>query len=117
MNAAGLGAAELAGSIRGFPTQLVPRVRLAKGHYFVLQGQSPFERLIYPMPVDGGLGVHVTLDTQGTARFGPDVAWVDSIDYRFEGGVKRHSWRPPVATGPDLTPAGCRKATQASGRS
>ena len=89
VNAAGLWAGALAGSIRGFPGELVPRLYLAKGHYFVLQGKSPFRRLIYPMPVDGGLGVHLTLDTQGTARFGPDVAWVDSIDYRFDDSRKK----------------------------
>ena len=88
VNAAGLRAAEVAGSIRGFPAQLVPRVYFAKGHYFVLQGKSPFARLVYPLPDDGGLGVHVTLDTQGAARFGPDVAWVESLDYRFDESRK-----------------------------
>ena len=84
VNAAGLWAAEVARSIRGFPGRLVPEMHLAKGHYFTLQGKSPFSRLIYPVPVDGGLGVHVTLDIQGMARFGPDVSWVDSVDYGFD---------------------------------
>ncbi len=86
VNAAGLWAADVAGSIRGFPRRLVPRLHFAKGHYFTLQGRSPFSRLVYPLPVDGGLGVHVTLDILGTARFGPDVAWVEAIDYRFDDG-------------------------------
>jgi L-2-hydroxyglutarate oxidase LhgO len=88
VNSAGLWAAEVAAGIRGFPRKLIPRMHLAKGHYFTLQGKSPFSRLVYPVPADGGLGVHVTLDTQGTARFGPDVAWVESIDYRFDEGRK-----------------------------
>ncbi|HET6629123.1 MAG TPA: NAD(P)/FAD-dependent oxidoreductase [Woeseiaceae bacterium] len=88
VNAAGLWAAEVARSIRGFPERLVPAMHLAKGHYFTLQGKSPFSRLVYPVPVDGGLGVHVTLDIQGTARFGPDVSWVESVDYGFDESRK-----------------------------
>ncbi|HEX7060691.1 MAG TPA: NAD(P)/FAD-dependent oxidoreductase [Woeseiaceae bacterium] len=84
VNAAGLEAASVARSIAGFPPHLVPERHLAKGHYFVLQGKSPFSRLVYPVPVDGGLGVHVTLDIEGRARFGPDVAWVDAVDYGFD---------------------------------
>lgn len=84
VNAAGLEAAIVARSIAGFPPHLVPERHLAKGHYFVLRGKSPFSRLVYPVPVDGGLGVHVTLDIEGRARFGPDVAWVDNIDYAFD---------------------------------
>lgn len=88
INAAGLEAITVAHSIAGFPAQLVPERRLAKGHYFVLQGKSPFARLVYPVPVDGGLGVHVTLDIEGRARFGPDVAWVDTVDYGFDESRK-----------------------------
>ena len=88
VNAAGAWAAEMAAKIRGFPGNRVPRMHFAKGQDFTLQGKSPFSRLVYPMPADGGLGVHVTLDTQGTARFGPDVDWVGSIDYRFDESRK-----------------------------
>lgn len=84
VNAAGLRAAELARAMKGFPPQRVPEMHLAKGHYFTLQGSSPFRRLVYPVPVDGGLGVHVTLDIDGRARFGPDVAWIDAVDYAFD---------------------------------
>lgn len=61
-----------------------PRLRLAKGHYFALSRPHPFRHLIYPIPADGGLGVHLTFDIAGRAKFGPDVTWVENIDYRFE---------------------------------
>jgi L-2-hydroxyglutarate oxidase LhgO len=81
VNAAGLGAQALARSIAGMPADKIPPLHLAKGNYFVLSARSPFSRLIYPMPTPGGLGVHLTLDLAGEARFGPDVEWVDAIDY------------------------------------
>ncbi len=87
VNAAGLQASSLARSIEGLPKDTVPPSFLAKGHYFVLTGRSPFSRLIYPVPEPGGLGIHVTLDLGGRARFGPDVHWVDAIDYKFEAGL------------------------------
>ncbi|MEM7545275.1 MAG: NAD(P)/FAD-dependent oxidoreductase [Pseudomonadota bacterium] len=61
-----------------------PRPYLAKGSYFRLEGRAPFSSLIYPAPVVGGLGVHLTLDQGGQARFGPDVEWVETMDYRVE---------------------------------
>ena len=82
VNAAGLGAMDLAGSGPGLGSAPVPTLHLAKGNYFGLSGgRVPFQRLIYPMPVDGGLGVHVTLDLGGQARFGPDVEWISEMDY------------------------------------
>jgi L-2-hydroxyglutarate oxidase LhgO len=81
VNAAGLGAQALARSIIGMPAAKIPPLHLAKGNYFSLSGRSPFSRLIYPMPAPGGLGVHLTLDLAGQAKFGPDVEWVDAIDY------------------------------------
>jgi len=81
VNAAGLGAQALARSIAGMPAGKIPTLHLAKGNYFVLSARSPFSRLIYPMPTPGGLGVHLTLDLAGEARFGPDVEWVDAVDY------------------------------------
>ena len=81
VNAAGLGAQALARSIDGMPADRIPPLHLAKGNYFSLSGRSPFSRLIYPMPTPGGLGVHLTLDLAGQAKFGPDVEWVDAIDY------------------------------------
>ena len=78
VNAAGLDAQAVAASIDGFPASAIPPRQLAKGHYFSLAGRAPFSRLIYPLPVDGGLGVHLTLDLGGQARFGPDVEWIDT---------------------------------------
>jgi len=66
------------------PRQLVPTIYYAKGNYFTLSGRSPFSRLIYPVPVPGGLGVHLTIDLGGQARFGPDVEWIDDIDYTVD---------------------------------
>lgn len=84
VNSAGLDAPALAAAIDGFPPKSVPKASFAKGSYFSLQGQSPFTRLIYPIPEPGGLGVHLTLDMAGQARFGPDVEWVDQPDYTVD---------------------------------
>lgn len=84
VNAAGLDAAGLAAMIEGLPD--VPRARYAKGNYFSIAGRVPFERLIYPLPEPGGLGVHLTLDLGGQARFGPDVEWVEQPDYQVDPG-------------------------------
>ena len=78
VNAAGLDAQAVAATIDGFPAVAIPARHLAKGHYFSISGRAPFARLIYPTPVDGGLGVHLTLDLGGQARFGPDVQWLES---------------------------------------
>ena len=61
---------------------------LAKGQYFAYQGLSPFQHLIYPLPTDGGLGIHATNDLGGAAKFGPDVIWVDEVNYEFDAGRK-----------------------------
>ncbi len=81
INAAGLGAQAVARAIDGMPAERIPPLHLAKGNYFSLSFRSPFTRLIYPMPAAGGLGVHLTLDLAGQARFGPDVEWVETIGY------------------------------------
>jgi L-2-hydroxyglutarate oxidase LhgO len=84
VNAAGLFAQDVARSIGGFPRERVPRQYFAKAHYYVLAGRSPFRRLVYPVASEAHLGVHVTLDLAGEARFGPDVSWVDRVDYAFD---------------------------------
>jgi L-2-hydroxyglutarate oxidase LhgO len=84
VNAAGLGAQALARSIAGMPADRIPPLHLAKGNYFSLVGRTPFSHLIYPMPAAGGLGVHLTLDLAGQARFGPDVEWLQEIDYSID---------------------------------
>jgi L-2-hydroxyglutarate oxidase LhgO len=85
INSAGLLADRVAGSIQDFPAQFIPTVRFAKGSYFALSGASPFSRLVYPAPAPGGhLGIHMTLDLGGAARFGPDFEWVESLDYAVD---------------------------------
>ncbi len=84
VNSAGLHAPALAARIEGMPASRVPTAYYAKGNYFTLSGRSPFSRLIYPVPVPGGLGVHLTIDLGGQARFGPDVEWIDCIDYTVD---------------------------------
>jgi L-2-hydroxyglutarate oxidase LhgO len=81
VNSAGLHAQRVAASIRGFPAAHVPPTYYAKGNYYSLTGRSPFSRLVYPMPNEAGLGVHITIDLGGQARFGPDVEWIERIDY------------------------------------
>jgi L-2-hydroxyglutarate oxidase LhgO len=89
VNAAGLWAPSLASRFIGLPEGEAPRPWFAKGSYFTLSGKAPFTRLVYPMPEAAGLGVHLTLDLGGQARFGPDVEWIapasaDDIDYRVD---------------------------------
>jgi L-2-hydroxyglutarate oxidase LhgO len=98
VNAAGLNASVVARSIDGMPIDLIPPAYLAKGSYFSCSARTPFSHLIYPVPEPGGLGVHLTLDMAGQARFGPDVEWVDRIDYavdperaeRFYPAIRRY---------------------------
>jgi L-2-hydroxyglutarate oxidase LhgO len=84
VNCAGLGAVTLAQRIEGFPAQHVPQMHFAKGSYFSLAGRPPFQRLIYPLPTAGGVGVHLTLDLTGRGRFGPDVEPVARPDYTVD---------------------------------
>jgi L-2-hydroxyglutarate oxidase LhgO len=84
VNSAGLHAPALARVIAGMPADKVPTAYYAKGNYFTLAGRSPFSRLIYPVPVPGGLGVHITVDLGGQAKFGPDVEWIDGVDYTVD---------------------------------
>jgi L-2-hydroxyglutarate oxidase LhgO len=85
VNCAGVEAPALAHLIEGFPVEHIPRAYFAKGSYFTLSGRAPFERLIYPLPEHAGaLGIHLTLDLAGRARFGPDLEWVETCDYRVD---------------------------------
>ena len=119
VNAAGLGAWDVSGSLKGLDLATIPRRHLAKGNYFSMGGGTPFHRLIYPVPMQGGLGIHLTFDLGGQVRFGPDVEWVNAIDYRvdpargevFYDAIRRY-W-PGLPNGV-LTPdyAGIRPRTQ-----
>lgn len=84
VNAAGLGAQAVAARIDGLPAQRIPTRYLAKGSYFALHRRAPFSHLVYPVPATASLGVHVTLDLDGRARFGPDQQWVEAIDYAVD---------------------------------
>ena len=84
VNSAGLHAPAIAQKIAGMPSDHIPTAYYAKGNYFTLAGRSPFSRLIYPVPVPGGLGVHITVDLGGQAKFGPDVEWIPAIDYNVD---------------------------------
>ena len=98
INAAGLQATSIARMIDGLPLEQIPPTYYAKGNYFSCTARAPFSHLIYPVPEPGGLGVHLTLDMSGQARFGPDVEWVDAIDYavdpsraeRFYPAIRRY---------------------------
>jgi L-2-hydroxyglutarate oxidase LhgO len=122
VNAAGLGAQPLARALRGLDPKAVPPLHYSKGNYFGLIGKTPFTHLVYPAPDDTWLGVHLTLDLGGRARFGPDVEWIDRLDYSvdprradsFYEAIRRY-W-PGLPDGalqpaycgirPKLTPAG-----------
>jgi L-2-hydroxyglutarate oxidase LhgO len=77
----GLQAQELAGLVQGFPADRIPTLHYGKGNYFALTGHAPFQRLIYPPPIPGALGIHYRRDLGGQARFGPDLEFVDAPDY------------------------------------
>ena len=89
INSAGLSAVSLANKIKDIPSEIIPNAYFAKGHYFQLSGSHPFKDcLIYPLNSKDGLGVHVTVDITGKARFGPDVTWIKELDYSFDESLK-----------------------------
>ena len=109
VNSAGLDACALAGRIEGFPTQQVPTLYPAAGHYYRCRRKVPFKSLVYPLPGMHGLGVHLGFDLAGEARFGPDVRFLDQLDYRFDDSQRssfaaaiRRWW--PVLENEDLKP-------------
>jgi L-2-hydroxyglutarate oxidase LhgO len=93
VNATGLQATALARRTEGVPETTIPRIHYASGHYYALRGKAPFARLVYPMPEPAGLGVHLGFDTAGRARFGPDVRFVDAVDYRFDDARRDDFYR------------------------
>lgn len=123
VNCAGLSAQSVAAALESFPAGHIPRRYLAKGNYFALAGRPPFAHLIYPMPDGAWLGLHSTLDLGGRCKFGPDIRWVDDIDYRvdveraelFYPAIRRY-WPdlPDGALEPDYT--GIRPKLYAEGQ-
>jgi L-2-hydroxyglutarate oxidase LhgO len=112
INCAGHGAHAVAMAIQGYPAAVLPSRFLAKGSYCSVSGKSPFNHLIYPVPVSGALGIHATLEMAGAVRFGPDIQWVDSIDYgmpaalpeKFSAAVRSY-W--PNIVNRKLSPSYC----------
>jgi L-2-hydroxyglutarate oxidase LhgO len=122
VNCAGLDAQHVAQRFEGLSSDNIPQVFYAKGNYYGVEGRVPFQHLIYPVPEEGGLGVHLTLDLSGRARFGPDVEWVDHVDYRVDPqraesfyAAIRSYWPklPPGALRPDYS--GIRPKTRGPG--
>jgi len=105
INSGGLTAHQLALATEGLSPEHIPAISYARGVYFTYAGRVPFRRLIYPVPVAGGLGTHLTLDLAGNARFGPDVEWIDAVDYTVD--PTRHAAFHAAARliWPDLDPA------------
>lgn len=122
VNCAGLGAQDVAKSMRGLPAGTIPPQYLAKGNYFIISGPAPFSRPIYPVPGQASLGLHYSSDLSGQARFGPDVEWVDDIDYTVDPGRAEQFYQAILRYWPDvrlenLQPgfAGIRPKIQAPG--
>ena len=104
-----VGSATASGNIGGGSADsehaAIPETRFAKGSYFLYDGPSPFNHLVYPLPVDGGLGIHATHDLAGSLRFGPDVEWIDTVGYEVDGS-RAAKFAHSIATWwPDLDPA------------
>ena len=90
VNAAGPWAPLIARRVQGIDAKVIPQAYFAKGHYFAYRGAAPFSRLVYPLPQDSWLGIHATPDLSGNVRFGPDIQWIDSVDYAFDESRKAH---------------------------
>jgi len=102
INCAGLRAPRVARAIAGIPEQTIPNAYFAKAHYYTLSGKSPFRHLVYPVAHAGSLGVHVTVDLGGQARFGPDIEWIDDIDYSFDHSREQRFYEAIRRYWPDL---------------
>lgn len=101
-NCAALGAWDVARGIAEMPADLIPSRNLAKGSYFSIAGKSPFQALIYPMPRVGSLGIHSVQDVGGGVRFGPDMEWIDDVNYTVDAGKQAQFETAIRAYWPDL---------------
>jgi L-2-hydroxyglutarate oxidase LhgO len=109
VNAAGLGAVDLATRIAALAPATLPRLRYGQGHYYTIHGRAPFQRLIYPLPGPASLGIHLGMDIAGRCRFGPDMRWIDAPDYHFDDSQREafaegiRQWWPALDSA-DLMP-------------
>jgi hypothetical protein len=104
VNCAGLRAPDVARLISGLPADKIPQAYFAKAHYYTLSGKSPFNHLVYPVAHTAFLGVHVTLDMGGQARFGPDLDWIDEINYTFDPAREPLFYEAILRSDPPLLP-------------
>jgi len=104
INAAGHGSFQVSHKIDAMDAASIPPHYMAKGQYFTTTKKAPFSHLIYPMPSGGGLGIHLTIDTQGGARFGPDIQWVDEMDYSVNPADRDKFYQLISSYWPDLDP-------------
>ncbi|PCJ18636.1 MAG: FAD-dependent oxidoreductase [Gammaproteobacteria bacterium] len=103
INCAGLSAQRVAATCSALAEDMIPRLYFAKGNYYAYSGKNPFKRLIYPMPNSAGLGIHATMDLGGRLRFGPDVEWVDKVDFCVNGTRREHFFECIQAYWPGVT--------------
>lgn len=104
VNSGGLHAQDIARAIKGIPATAIPQEYRAIGHYYRMSGAAPARHLIYPVPEDGGLGVHLTLDMGGQAKFGPDVRWINDLSYTFDDSRKADFMAAIAQYYPDIDP-------------
>lgn len=102
VNSAGLGSADFLLKLSGFPKVAIPKTYLCKGSYFSLSAKSPFEHLIYPLPNQAGLGIHLTFDLKGRVRFGPDVEWIEEVNYNVDEGRSGNFYKAVKRYWPEL---------------
>ena len=105
INSAGLNAVKLTKKIKEIPSEVIPKEYFAKGHYFQLSGNHPFKNyLIYPLHKKDSLGIHVTVDVSGKVRFGPDICWIEELDYTFDEKLKNEFVKAILSYWPRLNP-------------
>ena len=117
VNCAGLFAQKVARSLAGVPPETIPPQHLGKGNYYSLAGAQPFSHLVYPLPGPSALGVHVGLDLAGRCRFGPDLEWVDAIDYSVDPRARTVSMPRFGRSTPSFATGACSPTTRGSGPS
>jgi L-2-hydroxyglutarate oxidase LhgO len=116
VNCAGHGAPPLARRIAGIPPDSIPGNFFKRGVYFTVTGAPPFRRLIYPVHGKTGMDIHAVIDLAGNVRFGPDVEWIDRLDYTVDPGRAEKFYPSIRSFWPGLAMARCSRAMRAFGR-